>query len=153
TCNALVTRNEHSYRADMKRVLITGASSGLGAGLALAYAEPGATLGLFGRREDALHEVARAANEKGARTFVHTVDVCDTRAVKQAIDALMVEAGGCDIAIANAGIGEGRSEVRLDAAHSASVIGVNVIGLTNTILPCAEYMRAQGSGTLVGMAS
>lgn len=137
----------------MKRVLITGASSGLGAGLALAYAEPGAILGLMGRREDALQEVARSAHERGARCIVQAVDVCDTSAMKRAVDAFMTDAGGCDIAIANAGIGEGRTDLRFNAEHSASVFSVNVIGLTNTLLPCVEHMRAQGSGTLVGMAS
>lgn len=137
----------------MTRVLITGASSGLGAGLAVKYAEPGATIGLWGRRMDALAQVAEAVRSRGARAIIRSVDVCDSAAMKSSIDEFFQETGGCDIVIANAGIGEGRNEAAFDSEQASRVIQINVVGLINTLLPCIDPMRAQGSGTLVGMAS
>jgi short-subunit dehydrogenase len=137
----------------MKRVLITGASSGLGKGLALAYAESGNVLGLVARREDALQEVARAANERGARSIVLKADVRDADAMNEAVASFSERAGGIDIAIANAGVSEGRNDERIDAKRAAQLFEINVIGVSNTLLPCVGRMVEQGSGTLVGMSS
>jgi short-subunit dehydrogenase len=137
----------------MKRVLITGASSGLGEGLALAYAEPGAVIGLVARRAEKLSQVAEKVRAKGARALILLADVVDTQAMQGAIDEFVREAEGIDIVIANAGIGEGRKGLRCDAGAAAQVLNTNIIGLSNTLLPCVNVMREQGSGTLVGMAS
>lgn len=137
----------------MKRALITGASSGLGEGLARLYAEPGAVLGLVGRREDALRRLAAEVEQRGARAVIYAVDVRDTEKMEDTAFRFFDSAGGCDLVIANAGIGEGRREARFDSQAAAEVFRINVIGLTNTLLPCVELMKKQGSGTLVGMAS
>jgi short-subunit dehydrogenase len=137
----------------MNRVLITGAGSGLGEGLALEYAQPGAILCLIGRRVEPLEAVKRKVEERGARAIIHTADVRDTQSMHNLIHSFHEEAGGIDVAIANAGIGEGRNDVRVNAEAAAEVLHINVIGLTNTLLPCVDLMRAQDSGTLVGMAS
>jgi short-subunit dehydrogenase len=137
----------------MKRALITGASSGLGEGLARLYAEPGAVVGLLGRRQDALRRLAAEVEQRGARAIVYTVDVRDTAKMEETVRHFFEAAGGCDVVIANAGIGEGRREARFDSRAAADVFHINVIGLTNTLLPCVQLMKKQGSGTLVGMAS
>lgn len=137
----------------MKRALITGANSGLGEGLARLYAAPGATLGLVGRREDALTKVAIQVEQQGARALTYPADVRDTERMQEIAQHFSESAGGCDVVIANAGIGEGRREQRCDSRAAAEVLHINVIGLTNTLLPWVDLMRQQGSGTLVGMAS
>jgi short-subunit dehydrogenase len=137
----------------MKRALITGASSGLGEGLARLYGAPGATIGLVGRREEALRKLAAELEQKGARPLIYPADVRDTEIMAETARHFFEHAGGCDVVIANAGIGEGRRDQRFDSRAAAEVLHVNVIGLTNTLLPWVELMRAQGSGTLVGMAS
>jgi len=137
----------------MTRILITGASSGLGEGLALAYAEPGAVVGLVARREELLLEVAEKVRARGATASVHVADVRDTEAMDRVASAFAEEAGGIDICIANAGIGEGRKTARFDARKVARVFEVNLVGVANTLLPVAAIMRKQGSGTLVGMSS
>lgn len=136
-----------------RRILITGASSGLGEGLALAYAEPGRVLGLFGRRADALDRVRALVEARGARAFVFPVDVVDTPAMSAAVQSFATAAGGLDLVVANAGIGEGRRGERFDAEKVADVFRVNLIGLTNTLLPAIPILRQAGGGTLVGMAS
>lgn len=137
----------------MKRVLITGASSGLGEGLARLYGQPGAVLGLIGRREDALQRLAAQIEQKGARAVTYSVDVRDTAKMEETALRFHDFSGGCDVVIANAGIGEGREDVRCDSRAAAEVLHINVIGLTNTLLPWVELMKKQGSGTLVGMSS
>lgn len=137
----------------MKRALITGATSGLGEGLARLYGGPGAVLGLVGRREDALRRLAAQLEQQGARAFIYPVDVRDTAKMEETAQHFFENAGGCDLVIANAGIGEGRKDQRCDSRAAAEVLHINVIGLTNTLLPWVDLMRKQGSGTLVGMAS
>lgn len=137
----------------MKRALITGASSGLGEGLARLYAEPGAVLGLVGRREDALQRLAAQVEQQGARAVIYSADVRDTAKMEETAHRFLDFAGGCDVVIANAGIGEGPSAVRCDSRAAAEVLHINVIGLTNTLLPWVDLMQKQGWGTLVGMAS
>jgi short-subunit dehydrogenase len=137
----------------MNRILITGASSGLGAGLAKAYARPGASIGLIARRPAELKAVAAAVRDRGASAKLYLVDVRDGDAMEAAIRDFHREAGGLDIVIANAGIGEGRTRESWTAQSAARVFEVNVIGLCNTLLPALDLMRSQGSGTLVAMAS
>lgn len=137
----------------MTTVLITGASSGLGRALALAYAEPGVQLGLLARRREELDRLASEVKAGGATPHVLVGDVTDADQTQELLATLKRNSGGLDIAIANAGIGEGRRSARFDAKKVAQVFQVNLIGLSNTLLPALEIMRKQGHGTLVGMAS
>lgn len=110
-------------------------------------------LGLVGRREDALRKLAAQVEQRGARAVTYTVDVRDTEKMEETALRFFDLAGGCDLVIANAGIGEGRRDLRFDSRAAAEVFHINVIGLSNTLLPWIELMKEQGSGTLVGMAS
>src|SRR5664279_5062926 len=91
-----------------KIVLITGASSGIGAATALAFAAEGARLLLAARRTDKLAAVAAQATEKGAAA-VHTfaLDVRNRAAVAAAIAALPAEWAAVDILVNNAGLSRG----------------------------------------------
>ncbi len=137
----------------MKRVLITGATSGLGRGLALQYASSATTLGLVARRGELLEQLAEELKSRGARPLLYPADVCETGAMKDVIGEFQKQAGGIDLCIANAGLGEGRPRERFDPSKVARVLETNVIGLSNTLLPSLQVMRAQNSGVLVGIAS
>ena len=90
----------------MKRVFITGASSGLGWALAREFASQGAQLGLLARRESALSELkASLPNAQVHRTYA--VDVNDHAALAAAASDFIAQAGGIDVVIANAGISYG----------------------------------------------
>ena len=89
----------------MKKVFITGASSGIGKELALAYAKKGGTIGLAARRMDILHEIAEECSSLGGFPLVYQLDVQDPEKCKFVAEQYMNDAGGIDIAIANAGIG------------------------------------------------
>ncbi|MCP4501056.1 MAG: SDR family NAD(P)-dependent oxidoreductase [Deltaproteobacteria bacterium] len=136
-----------------QRVFITGASTGLGAGLAEHYAKDGAILGLVARREKLLEELKEKLEAKGATVHIFTQDVADTAGMQKAIDDFIVAAGGIDLVIANAGVGIRSEVLEGNAADIAWLMGVNVIGVTNTVVPFVPQMLKQGSGVLCTVSS
>lgn len=134
------------------RILLTGASAGLGRALALRLAGPGVTLYLCGRREDALAEVASACRAQGAAVEIARLDLTDRAAVDHWI-AGMEETP--DTAILNAGIFDGRGgDGRLESpARAARVIETNLTAPAALSLQLAERMRAARRGTLLFVSS
>ena len=135
------------------RVFITGASSGLGEALALWYGRGEATVGLLARRTALLERLAERLRSGGANVQVYAADVSDTDGVRLAVADFVERAGGADLVIANAGKGGNDSLLTGDSASVARLMSVNVIGVTNTIVPFVPVMLRQGSGTLVAMSS
>ena len=132
------------------KVVISGASSGLGRALARHYAGLGATLGLIARRADLLETLA--AELPGASTYV--ADVRDAGAMQAASRDFMRRHGCPDIVIANAGISSGTlTEYAEDSEVFESILATNVIGMVNLFQPFISAMRIAGQGTLVGIAS
>ena len=135
----------------MRRVLITGASSGIGAALARHYAGADTVLGLVARRRTELDALAAALP---GRTEVFALDVADAAALQDAAAAFATAHGAPDLVIANAGISVGTAaDDPADVAKLRRVLEVNVCGLAATLAAFAPSMRARGSGTLVGIAS
>ncbi|HZV55684.1 MAG TPA: SDR family oxidoreductase [Rhodocyclaceae bacterium] len=133
------------------RVVITGASSGLGAALARHYAGRGATLALIARREA---ELARLAGELPCLTFTYPCDVTDAGGMKSAAADFIARAGVPDLVIANAGISVGTlTQEASDLPVFERVLAVNVVGLVNTFHPFIAPMLDAGRGTLAGIAS
>lgn len=137
----------------MTRALITGASQGLGAAFAAHLARPGGVVGLVSRRQEALDAVARRVEAAGARAIVLVADVADTAAMAAAVRAFEAEAGGIDLAIANAGVGVADTVAAGDAAPVARAIATNLGGVANTLIPCVPGMVARGGGALVAVGS
>jgi len=138
----------------LKRVFITGASSGIGAALAAHYAAQGCTLGLLGRRADALQALAASLPNPG-RHRCYAADVTDHAALRSAAEAFLGHAGGCDIVIASAGISHGTiTELPEDLPVFESIIATNVTSTVATFAPFIAVMRAQGTpARLVGIGS
>ena len=134
-----------------QKVIITGASSGIGRALALEYARRGATLGLIARREDLLVQLAASLP---IRSHTYAVDVTDAHALTAAAGDFTARAGCPDIVIANAGVSVGTlTGCCEDNAVFEQVIRVNLSGMMLTFQPFVEAMRRQQNGTLVGIAS
>jgi short-subunit dehydrogenase len=125
---------------DPQHVLITGASSGIGAALARRLAAPGRRLTLLGRDPARLAAVAEGLAGM-PRTL--SVDVCDEPAMAQAIDSAFAVAP-VDMLIANAGISGG---------DARTLMAVNVQGILNTVEPAIPRLCAQGHGQLAVMSS
>jgi short-subunit dehydrogenase len=133
------------------RVVITGASSGIGAALAREYARRGATLGLLARREQALQGLL---HELSCPIALYPADVRDAAAVSAAARDFHAKFGGADVVIASAGVSAGTSTERgEDHAVFQEIFDINVLGMVNTFAPFVAAMRAAGAGTLVGIAS
>jgi short-subunit dehydrogenase len=135
-----------------RSVLITGASSGLGAALSVAYAEPGVFLHLGARRSDLLAGVAEACRVRGAEVGTATIDVGDAAAMAAWIDGADV-GRPLDIVIANAGISGGTSGGPESARQTRDIFRVNVDGVLNTVLPVLPIMAARRAGQIGIMAS
>lgn len=136
---------------DFAKIVVTGASSGLGEGFALAYAAPGVTLGLWARRADELARVAAACREKGATVVEATVDVRDRAAVEAAGKAWLAAVGAPDLVVVNAGVGEWKKGFDLD--EQAFVFEVNLMGAVYTVGAFLPAMLAEGKGTVAAISS
>ncbi len=138
-----------------KIVFVTGASSGIGAATAWAFAAEGARLLLAARRAGKLAEVASRALELGAPA-VHSLnlDVRDYRAVQQAIDDLPPEWAEIDILVNNAGLSRGLEKLYTGRIQDwEEMIDTNVKGLlyvTRTVVP---GMVVRGRGHVINLGS
>ncbi|MEP7150052.1 MAG: SDR family NAD(P)-dependent oxidoreductase, partial [Acidobacteriota bacterium] len=137
-----------------KVVLITGASSGIGEGLALELAKRGTVLGLVARRKEMLRDLADRCKSAGGTARVLTCDVTDADAVQKAANELRSEFGYIDILIANAGIGGNNRETRdLRPDAVKKVIDINLLGAANSVYAVLPHMLDRGSGHLVAISS
>jgi short-subunit dehydrogenase len=135
----------------VRRVFITGASTGIGAALARHYAGPESEIGLFARRRDLLEQLAASLP---GRTALYAADITDTTALGAAAQDFLARFGTPDLVIANAGVSVGtRGDELQDVDKLRRVLDVNVAGLAATLAAFAPEMRAAGSGTLCGIAS
>ena len=133
------------------RVVITGASSGIGLALARHYLERGASVAAFARRGELLQTLAAEFPDK---VFCYALDVRDAAAIRVAAADFVARAGVPDIVIANAGVSRGTlTEYAEDIEAFQQVMDVNVLGMAKTFQPFIAPMRAAQRGKLVGIAS
>lgn len=134
-------------------IVLTGASSGIGEALALAYAAPGVTLWLNGRNARRLEAVAEACRAAGATAHAETVDVTDMATM--AVWLARIEATApLDLVIANAGISGGSGGIGgEDAQQVRDIFAVNLAGVLNTVLPVLPGMMARRAGQIAIMSS
>ena len=138
-----------------KLVFVTGASSGIGAATALAFAAEGTRLLLAARRADKLAEVVAAALERGAEA-VHsiTMDVRNRKAVERAIETLPAEWASIDILVNNAGLSRGLEKLYLGKVEDwEEMIDTNVKGLLYVTRAVVPGMVERGSGHVVNLGS
>lgn len=130
-----------------RRIVITGASSGLGAGLARGYAAPGVSLALVARRIDRLEQVAAECRSRGAIVEIAALDVAEAEPLGTLLRA-MDDAAPFDLVIANAGISAPPGE-----AGAVAQIRTNLLGAIHTIEPLIPRMQARGRGQIAVVAS
>jgi len=138
-----------------KIVLITGASSGIGAATALAFAEEGTRLLLAARRTPKLRETADEALECGADA-VHCIelDVRDKREVQNVIDALPEDWAHIEVLVNNAGLSRGLDKLYMGASEDwDEMIDTNVKGLLYMTRAVVPGMVVRGHGHVVNMGS
>jgi hypothetical protein len=139
-----------SNTVPLQRVIITGASSGIGSALAHYYAGRGAVLGLIARRKTELERLSAQLSV----AEIYPADVRDTAALQAAAAHFMARHGCPDIVIANAGVSTGTlTEFAQDLEAFDAVLDINVLGMVRTFQPFVAAMRGAGRGALVGIAS
>ena len=133
------------------RVVITGASGGLGLALARHYLERGAILAAIARRADPLQTLLA---EFPGKVYCYQMDVRDAAALEQAAGDFVSRVGLPDIVVANAGVSVGTLTEYAEDIHAfQQVMDVNVLGMVQTFQPFVARMREARRGTLVGIAS
>lgn len=134
----------------MRRVFITGASSGIGKELALKLAKEGHSLALAARNQDKLESVAKLVRQVGGKAKVYPLDVREKQAQENAIKAFVEEEGGLDAAVANAGFGITKSILDTTPEDAHELFEVNFFGLLYTLQAASSYLQG---GTFVGISS
>ena len=135
-----------------KSVVITGASSGIGAFLARELTARGARVGLLARREERLRELAAEIRDGGGEVAWRVADVTD-EGLTSALDGLEEELGAVDVVVANAGYGTPESVRDFKAGRSVKMYEVNLLGALRLFDWAIPRFAEKGSGHIVGVAS
>lgn len=137
-----------------KVVLITGASSGIGAGIARELGRAGARLALGARRTDRLDALAtEIAEATGAEVMTRRLDVTDRADVAAFTEAARARFGRVDVLINNAGIMPLSLMTSLKVEEWERMVDVNIKGVLNGIAAVLPEMTARGTGHIVNIAS
>ena len=135
----------------MRRIFITGASSGIGEALARHYAGPDTVIGLLARHREPLQALASSLP---GRCETYALDVADSAAVERAAREFCDRHGTPDLVIASAGVSVGtHGDDPADVAKLRRLLEVNVTGLAATLAAFAPAMRTERRGVLCGIAS
>ena len=138
-----------------KRAIIVGASSGIGAALALKLADEGYSLALLARRSEMLAELTNEINSKHgatrARFYVH--DVLDYASAPALLRQIVADLGGLDSFIFNTGVSHMVGLKKYDFEKDRLTTEVNYIGALAWLNPVAEIFQSLGAGQIVGVSS
>jgi meso-butanediol dehydrogenase/(S,S)-butanediol dehydrogenase/diacetyl reductase len=135
-----------------KVVLITGASRGIGRGIALRFAQEGASLVLNGRG-DTVHDVAEEVRGLGCRALPIVADVTNKQQVEEMFSRAVQEFGKLHVSVHNAGIVTIATIHELTEQEWDKVLAVNTKGVFLCCQAAAKYMMRQGYGKIINNAS
>ncbi|MCJ7625488.1 MAG: glucose 1-dehydrogenase [Anaerolineaceae bacterium] len=131
-------------RIKNKAALVTGASRGIGRGIAICLAEEGADVVVnYRTQSQEAEEVARMVEQKGRRAMIWQADVADRDAQQRMFEAAAEEFGSIDIVVANAGINTPGKVIDLDWEDALRVFEVTMFGVFHTCQFAAQLMVAQ----------
>jgi short-subunit dehydrogenase len=132
----------------VKKVIIVGATSGIGRELARVFVAKGYQVGVAGRRSELLAEIKE---ENPKQYFTKQIDVSDTEALPLLLNSLARDLGGMDILINCAGVGKKNEE--LDFAIDKMIVETNVVGFTAVIDWAYNYLINKRGGQIVNISS
>jgi short-subunit dehydrogenase len=135
------------------RVVVTGASSGIGEATAYRFAKAKARLGLIARRADRLSKVADRVRELGGEARIAVADVADEASTRSALSKLLSELSGIDVLVNNAGFGLYAPLQTAKREDVERVFAVNTFGALSCIQAVLPEMRRKGSGLIVNVSS
>ena len=135
------------------RAIVVGASSGIGAALAVELGKEGAAVALLARREGELAATAAAVTAAGGRASTYRHDVTDSAAVPGLFERIEAELGGVDLVVYAAGVMPEVVEGEYDFGKDRQMIEVNLLGAMAWFDLAAARFEAKRAGTLVGISS
>ncbi|MDP6544296.1 MAG: SDR family oxidoreductase [Phycisphaerae bacterium] len=142
-----------NFRLDDRVAVVTGASEGIGYGLAKALANAGAKVALAARNVDRLNELADEIRAEGGQAFPAPMDVCDVAQINDAMQGIRDHWGSLDILVNNAGIGLKDAAVDVTEAVWDEQMNVNLRGLFFCCQAAGKIMLDQGAGRIINMSS
>jgi clavulanate-9-aldehyde reducatase len=138
---------------DGKKVVITGASSGIGEATAVALAGAGATVALGARRKDRLDSLADRIASDGGTAHAHEVDIADEAQAKAFIEDAAEAMGGLDVLVNNAGLMLLGPVAGASTDEWRQMVDVNILGLLYCTHAALPVMGAAGGGHIVNLSS
>ncbi|MBP8974238.1 MAG: SDR family oxidoreductase [Anaerolineae bacterium] len=142
-----------SFRLDGQIALITGASKGLGWGIARALANAGATVALTARTTSALEQLAAEIRAEGGTALPLALDVTDIAQINAVVGEVVAHFGRLDIMVNNAGLGAEHAALDVTEADWDALLDVNLKGLFFCCQAAARVMLPRGYGRIVNMSS
>ncbi|MFI2757715.1 SDR family NAD(P)-dependent oxidoreductase [Streptomyces echinatus] len=145
-----------THRFSGRTALVTGAGSGIGRGIALAFAREGAHVVVAGRRREPLDETVALIEAEGGKALAVTADVSRAEDLRALVTAAVDRFGSLDVAVNNAGVLEGRGQTVGDLAEEDwhRMLDVNVTGVFLALQAEIAQMRTQpNGGAIVNIAS
>ena len=141
-------------RLEGKCALVTGASRGIGAAIALRLAAEGASVAVnYAGSRDAALQVAAAIEDAGGRAVTLQADVSDPAAATALVEAALFELGALDIVVNNAGITRDGLLVRMSDEDWAAVIATNLTGVFSVTRAVGKVMMKARSGSIINISS
>ncbi len=147
----LMSQNPFSLQG--KNALVTGSQVGLGAGIAIAFAEAGANVVVHGIDDRGIADVCAAVRAAGAKPVVAIGDVSEARVCEDLVETTVRELGSIDILVNNAGIIRRQPAAEFSAKNWSDVIEVNLNAVFRFCQLAGRRMLAQGGGKIINIAS
>ncbi|MFF7436785.1 SDR family oxidoreductase [Streptomyces sp. NPDC008122] len=144
-----------SARFTDRTVLVTGAGSGLGRAIALAFAAEGAKVVVAGRTAESLDGTVTLIEAAGGTAAAVAADVSSAESTRELVRRAVELYGGLDVAVNNAGVfrGGGHSAADFPLEDWQALLDVNVTGVLHALQAEVAHMRANGGGAIVNIAS
>jgi short-subunit dehydrogenase len=140
-------------RLNNARVIVTGASSGIGRAIAVEFAHRGAQLALAARNAEALDQLAGSIRAEGGVAISVQTDVTESTAVAALIETTLEKLGRIDILVNNAGIGLHAPIADADDNEVEALFRLNVLAAAAVIRAVMPTMRSQRSGMVINISS
>lgn len=141
------------YSPNQRTAIITGASSGIGKATAIAFAKSDIDLCLISRQMDKLEQVANIVSEYGVKVKIVSADLAEVSTVKAKIEAIVNEFGMIDILVNSAGMGYTNLLRETPLTDWQKVLNLNLTSVFECVMGVLPYMRKQGQGTIINVAS